>query len=88
MERGNEAGAAPLEDTPAQLTLHVLDSGPGLPEAELERAFEPFFRLEASRNRATGAVPTDLMVDYYSQRASAGLIIAEASQISAMAAPI
>ena len=43
-----------VEDTPEQLTLHVLDTGPGLPEADLERAFEPFFRFETSRNRATG----------------------------------
>ncbi|MFN4161065.1 MAG: ATP-binding protein, partial [Stenotrophomonas sp.] len=43
-----------VEDTAEQLTLHVLDSCPGLPEVELERVFEPFFRLEASRNRTTG----------------------------------
>jgi N-ethylmaleimide reductase len=36
-----------------------------------------------TRNRAgEGNVPTDLNVQYYAQRASAGLIIAEASQIS------
>ena len=36
-----------------------------------------------TRNRAaTGNVPHDLNVDYYRQRASAGLIITEASQIS------
>ncbi|HJW02332.1 MAG TPA: alkene reductase [Azospira sp.] len=38
-----------------------------------------------TRNRATGGVPTAMMADYYRQRASAGLIIAEASPISAMA---
>lgn len=38
-----------------------------------------------TRNRATGGVATELMVEYYRQRASAGLIIAEASQISPMA---
>ncbi len=37
-----------------------------------------------TRNRAgNGNVPTDLNVEYYTQRASAGLIITEASQISA-----
>ena len=36
-----------------------------------------------TRNRAAaGNVPYDLNVDYYQQRASAGLIITEASQIS------
>ncbi|HSM22418.1 MAG TPA: sensor histidine kinase, partial [Rubrivivax sp.] len=43
-----------VEETPQALVLRVLDEGPGLPEAELERVFEPFYRLEASRGRATG----------------------------------
>ena len=38
-----------------------------------------------TRNRATGGVPTPMMAEYYAQRASAGLIVAEASQISPMA---
>jgi N-ethylmaleimide reductase len=39
-----------------------------------------------TRNRAgVGGVPTPLMAEYYAQRASAGLIIAEASQISSEA---
>jgi len=32
------------------------DEGPGIPEAALEQVFDPFFRLEASRNRDTGGV--------------------------------
>jgi N-ethylmaleimide reductase len=36
-----------------------------------------------TRNRAVGTVPGDLAVEYYSQRASAGLIITEGSQPSA-----
>jgi protein-histidine pros-kinase len=32
----------------------VRDRGPGIPDAELERVFEPFYRLEASRNPSTG----------------------------------
>lgn len=43
-----------VDDSPQKLVLHVLDTGPGMPEADLERVFEPFFRLEASRNRASG----------------------------------
>ena len=43
-----------VEDAADRLLLHVLDTGPGIPETELERVFEPFHRLEASRNRATG----------------------------------
>jgi 2,4-dienoyl-CoA reductase-like NADH-dependent reductase (Old Yellow Enzyme family) len=39
-----------------------------------------------TRSRATpdGRVPTDLQVDYYRQRASAGLIISEATSVTAM----
>lgn len=37
-----------------------------------------------TRNRAeAGGIPTPLMAEYYAQRASAGLIVSEASQISA-----
>ena len=43
-----------VEDSPAQLVVRVRDQGPGIPEGELERVFEPFQRLEGSRNRATG----------------------------------
>lgn len=35
-----------------------------------------------SRNRAPGGVPTPLMAEYYAQRATAGLIVAEASSPS------
>src|SRR5262249_50207462 len=42
-----------VEDGPA-LVIRVRDAGPGIPEADLERVFEPFYRLESSRNRDTG----------------------------------
>ena len=35
-----------------------------------------------TRNRSPGAVPTDLVTTYYTQRASAGLIVSEATAIS------
>ena len=34
--------------------LEVRDYGPGVPEEELERIFEPFYRLEPDRNRRSG----------------------------------
>lgn len=37
-----------------------------------------------TRNRAPNTVPTDLMATYYRQRASAGLIITEATQVTPM----
>ncbi|BFT62786.1 ATP-binding protein [Pseudomonas moorei] len=36
--------------------IDVSDRGPGIPDAALQRVFDPFFRLETSRNRDTGGV--------------------------------
>ncbi|CDZ76599.1 N-ethylmaleimide reductase [Legionella massiliensis] len=40
------------------------------------------FMAPMTRARATQQIPTDLMAEYYGQRASAGLIFSEAAQIS------
>lgn len=42
--------------------IQVDDDGPGIPEADLEKVFEPFFRLEASRSRETGGTGLGLSV--------------------------
>ncbi|MGE8064202.1 ATP-binding protein [Pseudomonas sp. NPDC089569] len=36
--------------------IEVSDEGPGIPEAALQRVFDPFVRLETSRSRDTGGV--------------------------------
>lgn len=51
-----------VEDTPRTLVIRVADHGPGLPEAELEQVFEPFYRAERSRNRATGGTGLGLSI--------------------------
>ena len=45
-----------LEPEGERLLIRVQDRGPGIAPADLERVFEPFFRLESSRNRSTGGV--------------------------------
>jgi signal transduction histidine kinase len=44
------------------LEIRVLDSGPGIPADDLERVFEPYLRLETSRNRATGGTGLGLAI--------------------------
>ena len=44
------------------LRITIADGGPGIPDAALEQVFEPFHRLEASRNRATGGVGLGLTI--------------------------
>ncbi|CBS85433.1 ATP-binding protein [Azospirillum lipoferum] len=39
-----------------QARIHIDDDGPGIPEAEFEKVFAPFYRLERSRSRDTGGV--------------------------------
>ena len=46
--------AARIERDDAEVRIVVEDEGPGIPERDLERVFEPFVRLETSRSRETG----------------------------------
>jgi two-component system osmolarity sensor histidine kinase EnvZ len=39
-----------------RVCIEVRDEGPGIPESALDRVFDPFYRLETSRNRDTGGV--------------------------------
>lgn len=44
------------------IDIVVEDNGPGIPDDMKEKVFAPFFRLEASRNRATGGVGLGLSI--------------------------
>lgn len=51
-----------LEADEVEVRIVVEDAGPGIPPADLERVFDPFVRLEASRNRNTGGVGLGLAI--------------------------
>jgi len=54
------------------VTVHVDDRGPGLPPGQLECVFEPFYRLESSRNRETGGTGLGLPIARNILRAHGG----------------
>ena len=45
-----------------RLEISVCDDGPGIPADQLEKVFEPFYRLESSRNRDTGGTGLGLSI--------------------------
>lgn len=51
-----------LRPGPQSVTIEIADRGPGIPEAELPRVFDPFVRLEASRSRETGGTGLGLSI--------------------------
>ena len=58
-----------------QLYIIVADRGQGIPEIALETVFEPFFRLEKSRNRETGGTGLGLSIARNIARAHGGDVI-------------
>jgi signal transduction histidine kinase len=68
---GNEAHVL-VKDTAQQLVIRIGDQGPGIPAQQLEDVFEPFHRLEDSRNRETGGAGLGLSIARSIVRAHGG----------------
>ena len=49
-------------DQGKQIDIRIMDRGPGIPEAELERVFQPYVRIESSRARHTGGTGLGLAI--------------------------
>ena len=51
-----------LCETDSAMIVQIDDNGPGVPDEDLERVFEPFQRLDGSRNSRTGGVGLGLSI--------------------------
>lgn len=61
-----------VEEDSHGLTIRVRDRGPGITDGELDKVFEPFYRLEGSRNRETGGTGLGLGIARSIARAHGG----------------
>ncbi|MEP9372658.1 ATP-binding protein [Mesorhizobium sp. KR1-2] len=61
-----------LSQTQTDIILTIDDDGPGIPEAQMEKVFRPFTRVEASRNRQTGGFGLGLTIARNTARSFGG----------------
>ena len=61
--------------------LQVEDDGPGIPQEERERVFEPFVRLDPSRDRATGGCGLGLAIVHSVAQAFGGYVTIDSSPL-------
>ncbi|NMG30361.1 ATP-binding protein [Aromatoleum evansii] len=75
IENGHKFGGRvriALHTRPAACELRIRDDGPGLPPQELDKVFEPFYRVESSRSRETGGTGLGLAIARNLLRAQGG----------------
>ncbi len=61
-----------IEAKPTEVDILIRDRGPGLAHDELGKVFEPFYRVESSRNRETGGTGLGLAIARQIARAHGG----------------
>ncbi len=75
-----ETGAISVHATPdsrdATATITVADHGPGVPETELPKIFDAFYRVDTARTRETGGVGLGLSIVKSSVEAAGGTVSA------------
>ena len=65
-----------VERSEAGLSIVIRDRGPGVPASDLERIFEPFYRVAESRDRDTGGEGIGLAITSQVMRAHGGSAMA------------
>jgi len=64
-------------DEGGRVVVRVTDDGVGIPDGELDRVFEPFFRVDASRSKSTGGYGLGLSICKRVMEAHGGSIAVE-----------
>lgn len=67
--------------TPDGVEIAVDDDGPGIPAEERERIFDPFYRLDRSRDRATGGFGLGLSIAHKAVALHGGTLRVESSPL-------
>lgn len=70
-----KAASVTIQTTPTALNIIIDDEGPGIPQQQLSRVFDPFYRLEESRSRETGGVGLGLAIAQSIMQAHHGEIV-------------
>jgi signal transduction histidine kinase len=82
------AGTIEIHRSSRAIEIQVDDDGPGIPEAELSRVTEPFYRIEDSRNRETGGVGLGLAIAQSIVQAHGGVLSLSNRQTGGLRATI
>jgi len=77
-----------LADNDERTVILVDDNGPGIPPESREEVFRPFYRLEQSRNRASGGIGLGLAIARDIIRAHGGEITLEDSPMGGLRARV
>jgi signal transduction histidine kinase len=72
---GGDARVTMVPPRNGSVEVTIEDDGPGIPADEIDRVFEPFHRLEQSRNRETGGVGLGLPIARNMLRAHGGDVV-------------
>lgn len=73
---GTTVGVRLHRDDSGQAIVRVRDHGPGVPDAELARIFEPFYRTDAARTRSSGGTGLGLAIARRAIERHGGRIVA------------